>query len=384
MGLWVAPDARSAWAVADSGVVGRWNGTNWWEQVTMPRNVALAGVWGSAAGDVWMAGAAGTLFHWNGAQVTESSAGIDDFLAIGGTAADDVWAVGKGGSIARYNGTTWTPLTRRISQGVYWNRLVVAAQDDAWLFGSEGGVPRAMRWDGQGWNNAAAPSDGEVIGFAACADDVWVLGPSGHQHWDGMRWTLYPVDFSVGSLAMHGTGPSDIWSVGQFGVLNHYDGERWSYHGLMSYTLHDVFGVAPNRYWAVGYTGVVAQYDGIAWNFVTPQPSDKTLHGVWASGPDDVWAVGEGGTIVHFDGTAWTTDNTSAPGVNFEDVWGTGPHDVWAVGWGSGAVFHFDGTRWNEKSAGTGSVLTAVAGSGNTLWLFAGEYDGQKLLRRWP
>src|SRR5262245_33499665 len=49
-----------------------------WCLVTgLPKQVTFSAVWGSAANDVWVAGEAGTLLHWNGAEWSSPSSGTE-------------------------------------------------------------------------------------------------------------------------------------------------------------------------------------------------------------------------------------------------------------------------------------------------------------------
>jgi hypothetical protein len=68
--------------------------------------------------------------------------------------------------------------------------------------------------------------------------------------------------------------------------------------------LYDVHGTGPNDVWAVGDAGTTLHYDGTAWTLST-RGTMEALTGVWASSAADVWAVSSGGSILHFDGTDW-------------------------------------------------------------------------------
>jgi hypothetical protein len=72
-------------------------------------------------------------------------------------------------------------------------------------------------------------------------------------------------------------------------------------------TTHDllaVWGSAGDDVWAVGHWGTIIHWDGAHWMAF----DSSTFHGlnaVWGSGGNDVWAVGDANTILHWDGTVW-------------------------------------------------------------------------------
>lgn len=130
--------------------------------------------------------------------------------------------------------------------------------------------------------------------------------------------------------------------------------------------LNDVAAVSANDVWAVGRFNRIEHWDGMSWS-VVPSPSGGTPYGVAAVAANDVWAVGccrSGNTtlIEHWDGISWSVVPNPNPGsVNYlygvEVVSGT---DVWAVGFYgplSGAthtlVEHWDGTSWSVVQAPT-------------------------------
>ncbi len=135
--------------------------------------------------------------------------------------------------------------------------------------------------------------------------------------------------------------------------------------------LMDVWGSSVDNIYAVGSFGSILHYDGTRW---TPMESgtEKDLEGVWGfvrkdsdTGEitrEEVFAVGSDGTILRYDGTSWQSqlvtsdpdkDNNPDPQPvidNFHDIWGTpAPGDdpatqhpyLVAVG-GNGVIVRFD------------------------------------------
>ena len=95
-----------------------------------------------------------------------------------------------------------------------------------------------------------------------------------------------------------GTASDDIFAVGRYGTILHYDGQAWQ--PMESGTLSDVFAV-------------------------------------WAAAPTDVFAGCADGTILHYDGDTWT-DMGNLQQRPLYAVWGSSGEDVYAVGYGTGPI----------------------------------------------
>jgi hypothetical protein len=191
-------------------------------------------------------------------------------------------------------------------------------------------------------------------------------------------WSTVPSGTLQDLAAVWGSSPSDIWAVGQSGIV-HYDGSAWSTVSPTTLPagtnqLFDVWGTSPTNVWVVGYAGQLLHYDGSTWSKI-PTATSASLFALWGSSAADVWAVGDAGLIFHFDGTSWTKVSTGIPG-NFRGVWGSSPSSVWVVG-GGGRVIHYDGTAWSDVPIGSAADHWDVWGSSPAdIWVAA----NQKLL----
>ena len=92
-------------------------------------------------------------------------------------------------------------------------------------------------------------------------------------------------------------------------------GGRWEWQNPLptGNPLHGVWGSSGSDVFAVGDYGTIVHYDGMTWS---PMSSGTYNHlrGVWGSSGSDVFAVGDYGTILHYDGAAWShmSSGTSA------------------------------------------------------------------------
>ncbi|HET7233242.1 MAG TPA: hypothetical protein VFJ16_24740, partial [Longimicrobium sp.] len=114
----------------------------------------------------------------------------------------------------------------------------------------------------------------------------------------------------------------------------------------VSIALHGVWGSGPNDVYAVGDGGTVLHYDGNPaqdWAPVaTGVPPAGAVRDVWGSGPNDVFILANDGLdLVQWNGTAWRTvlEYSPSAGVWMYTLWGTGPRNVYAAG-DVGTILH--------------------------------------------
>jgi hypothetical protein len=70
--------------------------------------------------------------------------------------------------------------------------------------------------------------------------------------------------------------------------------------------LYGIWGSSSSDIFAVGDSGIILHYNGSSWS---PMGSGTTnaLFGVWGSSSSDVFAAGDYGTILHYDGSSWSS-----------------------------------------------------------------------------
>ena len=80
-------------------------------------------------------------------------------------------------------------------------------------------------------------------------------------------------------------------------------GEEWQWQNPLPQgnPLGDVWGSGPSDVFAVGDVGTIVHYDGTGWS-VMSSGTHRCLAGVWGSSASDVFVVGSYGTILHHGG----------------------------------------------------------------------------------
>ncbi len=208
-------------------------------------------------------------------------------------------------------------------------------------------------------------------------NNIYAVGDVGTiLHYDGSSWQ--PLANLPGKnflLDIWGAGPNAIFAVGE-NALWHYDGASWQAmappSGLGLFLMRGVWGSASNNVYAVGYsyatyTAMVLHYNGMAWSKMNIPLLFDDLHAIWGSDPNHIFAVGEEGVILYYNGHSWQEIDASTEAYLY-DVWGSGPNDVYAAGYlysdYKGVVLHYDGSSWKQVFAIPGEKIYAIWGAG--------------------
>ena len=214
--------------------------------------------------------------------------------------------------------------------------------------------------------------------------DVWAVGNSGTVlHWDGSAWATSDASTTANLRAVSARSPTDVWAVGDGGTVRHFDGVTWTAQSPGTAAMLRGVWSTGSEIFAVGQTGAlkgtIAHWDGAAWTVTTLLPSSlMALNAVWGTGPANVFAVGlvvgQGPRVFRWDGATWNAMTLPAglpASTNLYGVSGTSGSDIWAVG--DSVVLHYDGTTWSQTPAPTVGRLLGVWALGPTDAYAVGE-----------
>jgi hypothetical protein len=210
----------------------------------------------------------------------------------------------------------------------------------------------------------------------------------------GAEWITMNSETTENLSDICGNSETDVFAVGENGIIIHYDGLKWSViNSGITNSLNGVWCISTNDVIAVGEGGVILHYDGNVWSPITHPYSVSSgleksgaisnlgdcydditnLSKVWGISETDFFSVGladrycDGaayyyqGTILHYDRGIWSIDTYS---LALSDIWGDSKTNVFTVG-EYGLVLNFDGNSWNEIRIGAGyfDLLHGVWGS---------------------
>jgi len=174
---------------------------------------------------------------------------------------------------------------------------------------------------------------------------------------------------------------NDVFAVGDYGVVLHYDGTAWEAIAVGINNIYGIWGTSGDDVFAVGDKGLILRYDGTKWQNMSSGTSLR-LRDVWGTSNTDVFAVGENGTTLHYDGNVWNR-MTNATILTLQGVWGTSGSDVYAVGGasastgpGSEIIVYYDGSTWQQIYSGNLERLHDLWGSPETDIFTVGELGG--------
>lgn len=186
------------------------------------------------------------------------------------------------------------------------------------------------------------------------------------------NWNLINPSISVNDLrCLWGNLPNDVFAVGKFGDIIHYDGASWKkmktptnleFYGVWGCSHNEVFAVG-NKYESDSWLYLIYFYDGYSWNEMFSKESG-TLKGVWGNSYFDVFTVGSNGVIYHFNGSMWEMMQYQTT-ENLNDVWGVPGENVYAVG-DEGTILKYNGLKWVKEENLLTDRLNAIWGDSNT------------------
>lgn len=273
-GVW-GSGPEDVFAVGSGGAILHYDGAEW-EGQDSGVTVRLHAVWGSSSSNVYAVGGVGSILHYDGSEWSPVVSGTTDTLqSISGSAHDNIYAVSGTGTILHYAGpsgwndatpATTTPLSAvwinsdgsdgmavgrealtgdriyRLVAGVWTERPVPATPYLNALSGSSisdlytvGAYNTVMRYDSEGWVSVPLPSGKTwhlygvwrassgllvAVGRTVPEDDENIL-----IH-DGRSWAAVASGSPRPLNAAWGSGPSDIFVVGERGRILHYGPEE--------------------------------------------------------------------------------------------------------------------------------------------------------------
>ncbi len=212
----------------------------------------------------------------------------------------------------------------------------------------------AAHWDGQKWELKKITYGGWFwkinTVFAFSHNDVWF---SAFVQWNGKKFVEYPVPdvlTGYGLNKMWGTSSSDMYVVGNSGMIAHYDGQQWQ-RIESGTTAHfkDIYGnnnyiVCSATHYDYGGKKQVFQIkkEGILKNLNWPF-DDRKPYSIWLKNQYAIYACGDGifRKIANQEWKLFNDENTFF----MRNIRGNDHNDIYVVD-DFGQIFHFNGFSW--------------------------------------
>lgn len=299
--------------------------------------------------DVWIATSSyarpSSMIHWDGTNftATKTAKHVTALARIGTT----VWAATREGALLRSNGAAFEEaFTDDTSElRAIWS----ANENEAWAVGAGGTI---LHYDGA-WHATRSPTTEQLEAVKGTGPkDVWAVGNRVILHWDGRAW-------SVSHKVSEGPQKQVVKNPGFCGnpqlAADHFNARLVRLDGILPFGPADV--------WVIARGARSLHWDGHTWK--ESEPGAYSLEATWAASSTDAWSIGR--KIGHFDGKDWRFD----PLPSNEDlvaVDGAAANDVWAVG-GLGRIRRWDGTKWNALERYSGIEPRSLWAGDGVAWI---------------
>lgn len=262
------------------GVTARYDG----DSLCTSSNVTERALWwvhGTAPGEWWAVGEAGTaLHHTGGADVRDDVPTEATLFGVWATDTE-VWAVG--GSVSENTGEVW------------------------------------RKTDGD-WQAIAT----DLPGIVFKVWDNWFVGRQVAYTWNGSE--LEDISAGENLLTVRGRSDNDVWAVGgttSAAVLHWADGDWTAFDNTsLGQPLNGVWTDPGETVWVAGNFGTAAFWDDEAasWSFSSPPTTAEHFHAVWKHNDEVFFAGGNffspgnnTGTITRYGPNQGLVDVTACP-----------------------------------------------------------------------
>lgn len=208
--------------------------------------------------------------------------------------------------------------------------------------------------------------------------------------WNGLNWTTFSLVEGV-LQGIYGFDENNIIVVGTYGSYGYsaiWNGSNWNETNFFRYfpngdtvwALRSVWGSSPDDVWAVGDFGTIIHWDGTEWRKVVINlPSDRAFWDVWGTDESNVYAVtlslSDQSELFHYDGNQWTEVTTQLPSMerSLTSIWIDKNNTGYLAG---NTTIYYDGSNWNYIYINQTRFLTRVRGS-NSANVFIGGQRGR-------
>ncbi len=337
----------------------------WWvftAENPTPVTGALLKAWACSESEFYFSDRhSNVLFNYKSGIVTRSYTTASQIIGIGGASCSDVTMVTNDGWIYHYDGASWSILSNS-----YRNLMQAWVGSSTAIYATAGSGINF--YNGVEWTVMPGTS-----GWSYTIYGIWGLDPSNVYavgqngllaYYNGTSWSTTTITPGASFSAVWARSTSDVYVSGLYGSVWRYNGTSWQLirTGSVTDSVFAIGGTASTTF-IVGstYSGslqgpLLEQYDGSIWTQAAAAYVSPYYRVVAASG-SHVYVVGEVGAILHYDGATWQEVSQRVAVSDLTAAWGSGPNDIFAVGLRNQyaaynspveTVLHYNGSAWSN------------------------------------
>lgn len=122
---------------------------------------------------------------------------------------------------------------------------------------------------------------------------------------------------------------------------------QWEPYGrLTNEAINRMFYINDSNIWAVGNTGLILKYNGAQWQKITlPYFLETDLNAIYFTDADHGYVGGKNGTILRYTNGTWTFLNNNVVSSDINAIEAVNPNDVWFGSWN---LYHYDGNSFTS------------------------------------
>ncbi|MHB2153385.1 glucosyl transferase [Calditrichota bacterium GD2] len=263
--------------------------------------------------------------------------------------------------------------------------VAIIDENDIWAVGeiyTANDKYNAAHWDGEKWELKKVPYVDEkgyvwitplYSIFAFSANDIWFEGGI---HWNGNKFISINKNISFPSHVnkIWGTSSSDLYVVGNSGLIAHYDGQQWQrIESGIQINIRDIWGAKTenNKFQIIALAsngGQIPQGKKLLLiqnntvKYLNDSELDMSLAAIWFK-PERKYYIGGAGLFESYGINASWQEDKSQPLLYISGIRGQSLNDIVLCG-GYGHLSHFNGLNWKHYY---GKELPQISGNLNEI-----------------
>lgn len=225
-------DAQNGWAVGLYGIVSRYDGTSWSQDLNQTKTQkTLLNAFFLDANTGWICGQAGTILKYKDGEYTlQTSATTETINALFFIDENHGWAVCTNNIILKYNTGVWT-VEKSNDISTYWkfNNVYMSSTTDGWAVGDGGKI---YKYNGTLWSIVTSPTTLSLNDIDFNGNTGFIVGADGIilKFDETNGWTIVPGTggFVYDLFALDVVSETKAWASGMYGTIIQYNGTSWT------------------------------------------------------------------------------------------------------------------------------------------------------------